>query len=187
MSREKADERINSRLSQMYKSGKKNRLPVIIPVILAVVVCLVAGVTVCASLNKKENDGVNDYNVVVTPENVSQLAQQMRQDDYVPVGTYEVNMNSEWIFPDGDSASTNAYVGNNISNKNSVYFTVTLDDGTEVMKSPVIPAGSHLKNIRLNTKLVAGTYDAVVKYYLLDSKGENMSHVSVSIKMTIQK
>lgn len=185
MSKEKSRDRIPSQ-ARPIKKKRSNKWIVVILIGLIVVVSLIVGITVISSLEKKPN--AKEYNLVVTPENIEQAIANLEDDQYTPIGSYEVNMNSEWTFADGLSASDNAYVGNSMHNTNSVYFTVTTKNDNEVvLTSPVIPVGSHLENIKLDKELAAGKYDAVVKYFLLDAEGKEVSNVSVAVTITIQK
>lgn len=184
MSKEKSKAKNAGRMTPTKKTrNSSGKLGAFIVGILAV--CIVVGVALIVFL--KSDNKVKAYNVVVTPDNVEQVIEQMDSNRYTPVGSYEVNMNSDWVFPNGSSASTNAYVGNSVSNTNSVYFTVTLDsDKSVVLTSPVIPVGSHLENIKLDKELSKGSYKGVIKYYLLDSAGNEVSNVSVTVNLTIQ-
>ena len=98
-------------------------------------------------------------------------------------------MNMDWEFPDGNSASTNAYVENSVYNQNTVYFTIELNSnpGVEIFKSPYIPVGSHMENIKLTNPLEAGKHDAVLTYHLVDEDMEELSSVSVALTLTVEK
>lgn len=185
MSKEKSRSKNASRLTPTRKPKNNSSGKLIAIVAGGLAVCVVIGIVFVAFL--KNGTKAKAYNVVVTPDNVEQIAEQMDKSQYTPVGSYEVNMNSDWVFANGAAASSNAYVGNSINNTNSVYFTVTLNsDSSVVLTSPVIPVGSHLENIKLDAELAKGTYGAVLKYFLLDSSGKEISNVSVAINLTIQ-
>jgi hypothetical protein len=181
MSKQKANARIDNRVATPHK-GNHTFLLVLIPSV--VVICILAGV-ILNLLNGKES---KVYNSVVTPDNVEEVIEQQREEDYTPIGSYEVNMNSDWTFPDGASASTNAYVGNSTSNQNTVFFTIALtDDERQIYESPLIPPGSHMEDIKLDEDLSAGTYDAVLTYHLVDEENQEISTVAVSITITIEQ
>lgn len=185
MSKEKSRDRLSSQAGHIKKK-RSNKWIVLLLVGLIAVIGLVVVVTVYGSIRKKPN--AKGYNVIVTPENIEQAIGNLDASEYTPVGSFEVNMNSDWTFADGLSASKDAYVGNSVHNTNSVYFTVTTqNDNAVVLTSPVIPVGSHLENVRLDKELAAGKYDAVVKYFLLDTAGKEVSNVSVAVTITIQK
>jgi hypothetical protein len=124
--------------------------------------------------------------VVVTPDNVDEVVQQIAEEEYTPAGYYMVTMNSTWNFKDGKSASENAYVENADYNTNDVYFDITLaDTGENIYSSPVLPVGSHLDDIVLDKELDDGTYDCVIKYTLVDEEQNPLSDVSVSLTIVI--
>jgi hypothetical protein len=127
------------------------------------------------------------YNTVVTPDNVEEVIAELDQAEITPVGSYEVVMNTDWVFPDSSSASSNAYVENSVENQNTVYFTIMLANATTpIYESPLIPVGSHMEDINLDTELDAGTYDAVMTYHMMDDDNNETSSVSVSMTITIE-
>jgi hypothetical protein len=124
---------------------------------------------------------------VVTPDNVEEVIAELDQAEITPVGSYEVVMNTDWVFPDSSSASSNAYVENSVENQNTVYFTIMLANATTpIYESPLIPVGSHMEDINLDTELDAGTYDAVMTYHMMDDDNNETSSVSVSMTITIE-
>ena len=97
-------------------------------------------------------------------------------------------MNSTWNFANGESPSSNAYVENAEANTNSVYFDVTLAETEEtIYESPILPVGSHLENITLDTILQAGTYDCIVTYHLLDEKNISISTLKLTLTINIEQ
>lgn len=184
MSKEKANERINSRINPV--SAKSRSHTGLIIAVSAVIICILVGTILYIVLGK---DNTTQYNVVVTPDNVEQMINQLNKADYTPIGSYEVSMSTEWTFSDGKSASTNAYVENRITNQNNVFFTITPADDTsnEIYRSPYLAVGSHLKDIKLDKALSAGVHKCVLTYHLVDSNNNEMSSVSVSMTITIEK
>jgi hypothetical protein len=147
-------------------------------------------VTVIVLLSSKEGEstttGTQKRNVVVTPDNVDEVIQQLDKDEQVAPGSYEVTMNTTWNFKDGSSTSDNAYVENSVSNTNDVYFDITLADTDEnIYSSPVIPVGSYLKDIALDKKLDDGTYDCVMTYTLVDEEQNPLSTVRVTMQIVV--
>lgn len=181
MSKEKVNDRINNLSS---REGKKSRLPIII--IAIIVVCVLIGVILFLVLGK-DAEPEKKVNTVVTPENVEEVIAQMKETDRTPIGSYQVNMTSDWEFENGDAVSSNAYVSNATANQTTVYFTIKLkDDNHEIYKSPYLPVGSSLKDIKLDTSLDAGTYDTVLTYHLVDDDKEELSTVSVALPIIIK-
>lgn len=181
MSVEKANEQINS--SNSTPGGKSNTKIVVI-IASVVLICVIIGVILFMVLGKDSTE----FNTVVTPDNVEEAIKQLKEEDFTPVGSYEVVMNTEWTFPDSASASTDAYVENCVNNQNTVFFTIAMDGKEDaIYTSPDLEVGSHLENIKLDEKLDAGVHDAVLTYHLVDDNHEEISHVSVSITLTIEK
>ena len=95
-------------------------------------------------------------------------------------------MNSTWDFARGDAPSDNAYVENVEANTNSVYFDVVRTDTDEtIFESPILPVGSYLENITLDSNLSAGTYECLVTYHILDENDESMSTVKLTLTINI--
>ncbi len=182
MSNESSQERISQKLSQSTENSSKNHTVVI-------VVCFIAAaivVTALVLILTRQSADAERRNVVVTPDNVEEVLSDM-QDQQVQPGTYEVTMNTTWNFDKGDSASSNAYVENSTANTNDVYFDIVRSDTKEtIYKSPIIPLGSHLENITLDTPLDKGTHDCVLTYYLLDDKENPVSKLNINLSIVIE-
>ena len=153
---------------------------IIIALLIAVIILLV----------NKNSDNVEEdkrRNVVVNEQSAEDVMAGLDEQDVTSVGSYEVKMNSNWIFEDGSSASENAYVENVKNNTNPVYFDIARSDNNEtIYESPILPLGSHLEKIALDKPLEAGSYDCVCTYYLLDEENNPVSQVSVTVSITIR-
>lgn len=126
-------------------------------------------------------------NVVVAPENVDEVIEQMQEEDKTPVGSYEVTMNTHWTFPDGKSVSPDAFVENSTSNTNMVYFTIALDSsGEEIYRSPYLDLGAQLRDIALDKELEQGDYNAIITYHLVDDDFNELSSVSMYMMISIE-
>lgn len=174
----------------MAKDSKQKGNGIKIAVVLGIVIIIGLLVTVIILLVRgqaaKEEPAKRD--VVVNEENAEEVAENLINTDYTPPGYYEVTMNSNWTFPDGETASTNAYVENKTTNTNDVYFDLSLENTGEIIySSPIIPVGSHLDEVKLDTTLDAGDYECVCTYYLVDKDQNPLSHVSVSVKVKVEK
>ncbi len=182
MSRDKASQRINGGANTESRKNRKSPLMIIIVVVAALAVVVGIGIAIFAGKKIEPN-------VVVTPDNVEDIIAEAKskEEERVPVGSYELNMNYNWSFDNAKAASSNAYVGNSANNNNTVYFTVTLEGSEDVIyKSPFIPVGSHMENITLDSNLGAGVHNAVVKYHLVDEAYKDISSVSVAVTITIK-
>jgi hypothetical protein len=121
---------------------------------------------------------------VATIENIDSI----RQDLGKPVddGYYEARMNVDWTFATGNSPTRDAYVANSENNTRTVYFDLLRKDTNEVIyTSPNIPVGSQLTEFALDRPLPAGEHDGIVVYHLLDDEENELSSVSVTVKLHI--
>lgn len=126
-------------------------------------------------------------NRVVTPENVDEVVEQMKDDGKAQAGTYDVTMSTEWTFPDGKSPASDAFVENCTDNTNTVYFTIALDDGgQELYRSPYLEVGSQLADIKLDEELEKGTYKSIITYHLVDDGYNEVGRVSMYMTINIE-
>lgn len=177
MSKDKASQKISGSARR-----QTTRRPVVLGSIAAVV--LVAGGALVWSVF----GGNREPNSVVTPSNVQQMLAEREEEERIPVGSYEVNMNNSWTFRDSKSASKDAYIGNSINNSNIVYFTIALKGETEdFYTSPYIPVGSRMENVTLDCDLAAGKYETILTYHLVDDEYQELSTVSVGLEIIIEK
>ena len=178
MSKDAANENINEQTKI-----NKNKKPLIAVIIIAVIII---GILIGIILYLLPHPEAKPYNNVVTPDNV---ISQMEEESKTPVGSYEVSMNTDWVFPDSNSASTNAFVENAVTNQNTVYFTIVLADDpeTDIFKSPYLEVGSHLTDIKLDTAPSQGIHDAIITYHLVDEEFNELSSVSMYMTITIEK
>ena len=123
---------------------------------------------------------------VITAENVTEIQEQTRER--VERGMFATHMNVGWRFPDGSSPSSNAVMGNSSANRFPFWFTVTLADTSEVVfTSGLMPVGTQISEIKLNTVLPAGDYPAIVNINMVDEEGEPVSgNMGINITLVIQ-
>lgn len=126
--------------------------------------------------------------VVVTQDTVEEAVDELLQGNYVAPGYYSVSMSTTWNFATGDSISEDAYVENLAENTNDVYFDVFLADNEDeaIYESPILPRGSELDGIALNTVLSAGTYDCVMVYHLVDEEQNTISTLRVALTIIVE-
>ena len=101
-------------------------------------------------------------------------------------GMFEVNMNTIWTFPNGESASADAYIANGHANKLPISFEIIVDEEV-VYTSTVIPVGNQIKDIVLDKPLDAGSYNAVCMYYLWNEDGTENSNFGVNIQLVVKE
>lgn len=137
------------------------------------------------TMQPKGDENVTTGNLVVDESNLASVAEdlQSRVDDSM----FEMNMNTVWNFPDGGSASNDAYVANASGNHYAISFEVILEENENIFTSGVIPVGNRIKEIKLDKDLPAGTYDAVCMYHLLKEDGTENSSFGVNIIININE
>lgn len=161
-------------------------------VFLIAVVFVMAGIIAYLLVShQSEGDENERRNIVITPDNVQEVIEQMTQtapEELTAPGYYTVWMNYEWHFASGDAVSEDAYVENLAVNTNAVYFDVFLleDEENAVYKSPLLPLGSRLRDIALDTPLEAGTYDCVAVYHLVDDDQNTLSTLRVTVTLIVE-
>lgn len=172
-------------LDQEEKKGGKKTFSI---VILVLIILVMAGVITYLLMSRKPVEEER-RNVVVTPDNVEEVIQQMEEEEYVAPGYYTVTMDFDWHFASGDAVSSDAYVENAVENTNAVYLDLFLleDEENAIYKSPVIPVGSSLSDIALDTPLSAGTYDCVAVYHLVDDDQNTISTLRVTVTVTVDE
>lgn len=166
----------------MKAKPKTSRLTIILISIIAVLL-IVMGIVIYFLLHKDEkNDTKDDRPTVVTQDNVDEVIADM--DKPIDDGTYEVTMNTDWLF---NSDTSNAYVENSTNNTRTVYFDVNLaDTGELVYSSPYIPVGEKIQNFVLDSKLSPGKYNGLVTYHLVDDNKKEVSNLSVTVTFQVK-
>ena len=178
-----------SKREEVEAEMKNKKTLAIVGIAAAVLVIVALAVLIFVLLHKPNAPAeptVGGRGVVATPDNVEELREKANQP--VEDGYYETRMNVDWEFPSASEPSTNAYVENSPNNKRTVYFDLTLADTKElVYSSPFIPVGAKLEKFALSTKLPKGEYTGIVTYHLVDDANQELTTVSVSVNLQIQK
>jgi hypothetical protein len=169
--------------TQNEKRGGGNKGIVIVAL---VVIAVLVGVIVYLLMPKEEEE--EKRNRLITPDNVDEVIEEMTSEETTPPGYYTVSMNNVWNFADGSSPSENAHVANRVDNENDVYFDLFVagDEENPIYESPVIPRGSVLEGIALDTPLEAGTYDCVMVYHIIDDEQNTLSTLRVKVTLIIE-
>jgi len=187
-------------MSENGSNGKKlssTQIILIIGIVVILVAVLGVGGLIAKQLGSQPDPSVPPESTANTPSfgtgtvvmderNVNDMVREL--EEKVREGMYDVKMNMDWTFPNGEAASENAYVANSEANTHPVYFDITLDDGTLIYTSPMIPVGSAVDSIKLDTPLEAGDYSSVCTYHLLKSEEDpsELSTVSVAVRITVK-
>lgn len=164
-------------------SEKKTKILLIVGAVIIIV--LIAAILFL--LINRPNDEPK-RNVVVTKDNAEKVIEDMINQKFVEPGYYSVSMSNVWHFATGDSVSEDAYVKNVEENTNDVYFDVFLSDSEEdsILASPLLPRGSELNEIALDTPMPAGTYDCLMIYHLVDEEQNTISTLRVGLTIIVE-
>lgn len=162
-------------MEENQKKGISKKKKIIIAV--AVCVIAIAGIIAYFLLNKEEGG------LVIDDSNLEEVEETLSES--VADGMFEINMNTVWHFPDGKSASSDAYIANGNANKHPISFDILINGEEEVYSSTVIPVGKQIKEIVLDKELKAGDYKAVCFYHLLNEDGTESSSCGVDIVISI--
>jgi hypothetical protein len=137
---------------------------------------------------KREEVDVAARGVVVNQSNAEQVVDDMVLTPYVEPGYYEASMTNVWHFADSKSVSEDAYVANVEGNTNDVYFDVFLasDEENPIIRSPIIPRGVEMEEIKLDKELNAGTYDCIMIYHLVDDNQNTVSTLRVGMTIVVE-
>ena len=170
------------------KQNSKNNGAKIAFIIGSIVIIALLAVIVVLLVNGKGKKEEVKRNVVVTKDKAEEIAEEMIQEEYIEPGYYSTQMSTTWHFATGDAVSEDAYVLNDKSNTNDVFFDVFLaeDESTPILESPVIPRGSEMTDISLDKKLKAGTYDCVMVYHLIDDDQNTVSTLRIGFTIIVE-
>lgn len=174
----------------MEREQKKTKKGGFLIGVAAVILIIVLIAIIIFLLQSRETESEEKRrNVVVTPENVESVLEEIDQaQETVAPGYYTVTMNPTWHFATSSEASYDAVVENVEANTNDVFFDIVLESDEEkiLYQSPVIPRGSRLEEITLEESLEAGTYDCVVIYHLIDEEQNTLSTLRVALQIIVE-
>lgn len=184
-------------MAEETKTTKNKKTNMILIGGLAVVIVLLVVIIVRLMANQapepvergETSEEPEKRNVLVTEDTAEDIADDMANREYVEPGYYITSMATEWHFAKGDAASEDAYVENKAGNTNDVFFDVFLADDEEepIYQSPVLPRGSKINDITLDTPLPAGTHDCVMVYHLVDEDQNTVSTLRIAFKIIVEK
>lgn len=171
------------------RQEKRKKGGVVIGIVAVVVIAVLIGVIIFLLLSRNAEPDEEKRNVVITPENVEQVLEELNEtQETVAPGYYTATMNTTWHFASGSEPSYDAVVENVEANTNDVYFDIVLEsDETKVLyESPVIPRGGRLEEVALEDDLEAGSYDCVVIYHLIDEDQNTLSTLRIGLTIIIE-
>jgi uncharacterized membrane protein YdfJ with MMPL/SSD domain len=177
-------------VSEQEKKQQTGKGILVIGIIAIVVVAVLVGVIIF--LLVKQNTKEEKREVLVTEDNVEEVLDEVEEiaenSEQAGPDYYTVTMETDWHFATSTEASYNAVVINADNNETDVYFDVVLesDESQVLYSSPIIPVGGQLNDIKLDKELSAGSYDAVIIYYLVDENQNPLRTVRVKLQITIE-
>lgn len=164
--------------------NKSNIIPIIIIALL--VLLIIIGSVVVFHLHRNQPQDAADARpggrgTVVTQDNAGELTME---ESAIPDGYYNVSMSMDWHFKDG--VTEDAQIANKTTNTRTVYFDLLTEGEEVVYSSPYIPVGESMQGFTLDKELDSGTYDMIVRYYLVDDDNMEVSNVSVGITIYVE-
>ncbi|HBA50885.1 MAG TPA: hypothetical protein DCZ91_24425 [Lachnospiraceae bacterium] len=166
---------------------EKKRFNIMLGIIIVLLLLLlIIGVVIVIFLRQKTQEdsdaktGVKG--TIITQDNAEELD---LDEGAVPDGYYNVSMSLDWHFKDG--VTEDARIANKETNERTVYFDLLTEETEElVYSSPYIPVGESMQGFTLDKELNPGTYDMIVRYYLVDDDNMEVSNVSVGITIYVE-
>jgi hypothetical protein len=123
---------------------------------------------------------------VIDESNLDDITREM--EEKVAKGMFETHMNTTWTFPDGQSPSRDAVMGNAASNHYPFWFEVTVPGAEGVVyTSSLLPVGSQIVEIILDKDLDPGNYPAVVTIHMVEEDGTEVeSNMGFNITLMVE-
>jgi hypothetical protein len=165
------------------KTGKTGRIAMIIAAVVLAAAVIVATIVLTRPKQAEEPAGMQVP--IIDADNIENVLDDLKEKS--EKGQFNTWMTVTWSFPDGESPSSDAIVGNSEANNYPFFFDVILDDTNEtVYSSSLIPVGSQVKEIKLNRDLPKGAYEATITYHLVDDTNNNeVIETNLSFGITI--
>ena len=163
---------------EMEKTEKDKSKGKKISIVILILVIIALGVVIYFLLNKPEKKPERDISEGLVVGDIDEKAANAR---------FTTDMNMIWTFPSGSAVSTNAQIGNSVSNLYECYFEVYLEDEEQTLlySSPVLPVGKRLDKLELNQVLPDGSYDAICTYHILDDEDPDKELGTVSFAVSL--
>jgi hypothetical protein len=169
------------------KNGKGGIRFVVVGIVVVIAILIGVIVVLASKLNKSSEEEPQEKKSVITADNIEEVLEDMEDlPDYIPKN-YTVKQSSNWVFPDGTSESTNAYVENSTDNETPMYFELQVDEtGDIVYSSPVLELGAKIQNFALDKPLEKGKYECTIIYHLIDDDQNELTHVNVGVNIEVE-
>jgi len=140
-----------------------------------------------ASVPEPSKDYIAGRGLILTPDNLDELAAMQRSDDEK---RYTATMTKEWKFGTNGVSKGGIYVENAVENAHTVYFDLIVPNpitgaNDVVYSSPFIQVGGRLTSISLNRKLVNGTHTAYVRYQMVGDDYADIPGAGVTVTVNL--
>jgi len=170
----KSDSSTKSKIKEKTEKSKISNQSKIIITSVIVLLCAIIGLLVFIILKNDQEYTIGDGatplgNLIVDSSNLSDIKQAITTQ--IEKGMFATYMNTTWNFPDSNSPSTDAVMGNSPSNNYPFWFSLVIGDD-EVYRSSVLLVGTQMNEIILNTDLPVGTYNALMDVNMIDENGD---------------
>ena len=149
----------------------------VIALLLLIIIAL--GAVIFFLLNKPEEKSERDISEgLVVGGDIDEKASKAR---------FTTDMNMIWTFPSGSAVSSNAHIGNSVSNVYECYFELYLDDEEQTLlySSPILQVGKKIDKLELNQVLPDGSHDALCTYHVLDDEDPDKELGTVSFAVSL--
>lgn len=177
----------NGQNTKIQSTGIQNKLMLVL-IALFMVIIIAAGVIIFLLLNPKteqaeEKEIMGARATVITQDNIQEEMSKIQEPSNGDE-QYTTSMSINWHF-DG-LTSADAYVANDPVNSRTVYFDLFLaDTGDMIYSSPFIPLGEELRGVTLDKELESGTYETILVYHLVDDNEQEITTLSVALKIYV--
>ena len=165
---------------QNEKSQKKKPFLIIFICIIMIALGLVTGIFISNLLNKSP-DRTYDNNAEDIKKKNDDSSTSEEVADNIAIPCWDT------LVMTADSTEQEVNFYNPEKNKNCDFqLTLTLENGTELWKSQLIPNGKAIYNITLNQPLKAGTYKAVIKYNCFSRNGSQLNGSNLNFNLIVE-
>lgn len=148
---------------------------------------IVCGAVITAIILLRPTESLTAGMPVIDESNLAEIQAEM--EEKAAKGMFETHMNTTWTFPDGESPSSDAVMGNSPNNNYPFWFTVTLSNLNKIVyTSSLLPVGAQIAEIVLEEDLDAGTYPALLTVHMMEEDGAEVeSNMGFNITLVVEK
>lgn len=167
-------------MAEQNENQKKKPFLIIFTCILMIALGLAAGIFISNYLNKS-HDRTYDNNAEDIKEKNDDFSTSEEVADNIAIPCWDT------LVMTADSKEQEVNFCNPEKNKNCDFqLTLSLENGTELWKSQLIPNGKAIYNITLNQPLEAGTYKAVMKYDCFSRNGSQLNGSNLNFNLIVK-